>query len=249
MHRARGPFWMSRIRRKRERRERSEYVLLLWLCYCTLIFAVFAFATRVCMYRRIVYGFENGNCERRSPANKAKHLSRVAAKYTQLLYHASKARSEKCAFVDGPWDRSTHKAIPVRPMASREISTTFNASVFLNVSSRSWNILNEERVGCCPSWWCRCQPRRILKNPVALDRSIMCGIMVYMNEVETQLDENLNISWKFVVEDLNVSRTLPYTIKRHFDIVKQVSKVHFQLKKTDWHSKVQSSTLIRRFYG
>lgn len=36
----------------------------------------------------------------RSPANKAKHLNRAAAEYTQLLYHASKARSENCAFVD-----------------------------------------------------------------------------------------------------------------------------------------------------
>ncbi|KAJ3919433.1 COG complex component [Lentinula edodes] len=41
---------------------------------------------------------ENNN--KRSPANKAKHLNRAAAEYTQLLYHASKARSENCAFVD-----------------------------------------------------------------------------------------------------------------------------------------------------
>ncbi|KAF9529343.1 oligomeric golgi complex component, COG2-domain-containing protein [Crepidotus variabilis] len=32
--------------------------------------------------------------------NKAKHLGRVAAEYTQLLYHARKARTEKCVFVD-----------------------------------------------------------------------------------------------------------------------------------------------------
>ncbi|KAK1230452.1 hypothetical protein PQX77_006462 [Marasmius sp. AFHP31] len=32
--------------------------------------------------------------------NRAKHLSRVAAEYTQLLYHANKARGERCAFVD-----------------------------------------------------------------------------------------------------------------------------------------------------
>ncbi|KAL0574960.1 hypothetical protein V5O48_007005 [Marasmius crinis-equi] len=32
--------------------------------------------------------------------NRAKHLSRVAAEYTQLLYHANKARKEKCMFVD-----------------------------------------------------------------------------------------------------------------------------------------------------
>ncbi|KAK0461060.1 COG complex component [Desarmillaria tabescens] len=32
--------------------------------------------------------------------NQAKHLHRIAAEYTQLLYHASKARADKCAFVD-----------------------------------------------------------------------------------------------------------------------------------------------------
>ncbi|KIY73086.1 COG complex component [Cylindrobasidium torrendii FP15055 ss-10] len=32
--------------------------------------------------------------------NQAKHLSRVAAEYTQLLYHAAKAREHNCAFVD-----------------------------------------------------------------------------------------------------------------------------------------------------
>ena len=32
--------------------------------------------------------------------NRAKHLGRVAAEYSQLLYHVSKARADKCAFVD-----------------------------------------------------------------------------------------------------------------------------------------------------
>jgi len=32
--------------------------------------------------------------------NRAKHLGRVAAEYTQLLYHVRKAGAEKCAFVD-----------------------------------------------------------------------------------------------------------------------------------------------------
>ncbi|ESK97090.1 conserved oligomeric golgi complex subunit 2-like [Moniliophthora roreri MCA 2997] len=35
-----------------------------------------------------------------SRENRAKHLSRVASEYTQLLYHATKARTEKCVFVD-----------------------------------------------------------------------------------------------------------------------------------------------------
>ena len=32
--------------------------------------------------------------------NRAKHLSRAAAEYTQLLYHVRRARAEKCEFVD-----------------------------------------------------------------------------------------------------------------------------------------------------
>ncbi|KAF9062113.1 COG complex component [Rhodocollybia butyracea] len=40
------------------------------------------------------------NNDERAPPNKAKHLNRVAAEYTQLLYYASKARTENCAFVD-----------------------------------------------------------------------------------------------------------------------------------------------------
>ncbi|GLB37458.1 putative protein with domain of unknown function (DUF3510) [Lyophyllum shimeji] len=38
--------------------------------------------------------------EDRSRGNRAKHLGRVAAEYTQLLYHASKARAQKCVFAD-----------------------------------------------------------------------------------------------------------------------------------------------------
>ncbi|KAH9839219.1 oligomeric golgi complex component, COG2-domain-containing protein [Rhodofomes roseus] len=40
------------------------------------------------------------NPEDRTRANRAKHLSRVAAEYTQLLYHAAKARTDSSAFVD-----------------------------------------------------------------------------------------------------------------------------------------------------
>ncbi|KAL0956582.1 hypothetical protein HGRIS_002720 [Hohenbuehelia grisea] len=36
----------------------------------------------------------------RTQATQAKHLSRVTTEYTQLLYHASKAREDKCVFVD-----------------------------------------------------------------------------------------------------------------------------------------------------
>ncbi|KAJ7346675.1 COG complex component [Mycena albidolilacea] len=36
----------------------------------------------------------------RTRGNRAKHLGRVATEYTQLLYHASKARQDNCVFVD-----------------------------------------------------------------------------------------------------------------------------------------------------
>ncbi|KAI0688177.1 COG complex component [Cytidiella melzeri] len=43
---------------------------------------------------------EEDRADDKSRANHAKHLGRVAAEYTQLLYHVSKAQTEKCAFVD-----------------------------------------------------------------------------------------------------------------------------------------------------
>ena len=36
----------------------------------------------------------------RTRGNRAKHIARVAAEYTQLLYHVSRARTEPCAFID-----------------------------------------------------------------------------------------------------------------------------------------------------
>ncbi|KAJ3575095.1 hypothetical protein NP233_g1321 [Leucocoprinus birnbaumii] len=38
--------------------------------------------------------------EEKGRSNRAKHIARVAAEYMQLLYHASKAREENCAYVD-----------------------------------------------------------------------------------------------------------------------------------------------------
>ena len=38
--------------------------------------------------------------EDKTRANRAKHLARVAAEYTQLLYHAAKARTAGSAFID-----------------------------------------------------------------------------------------------------------------------------------------------------
>jgi len=45
--------------------------------------------------------------DERVRGNRAKHLSRVASEYTQLLYHVSKANPGKCAFVtEMQWVRS-----------------------------------------------------------------------------------------------------------------------------------------------
>ncbi|KAH7914152.1 oligomeric golgi complex component, COG2-domain-containing protein [Hygrophoropsis aurantiaca] len=43
---------------------------------------------------------EQGDISSKTRGNRAKHLSRVATEYTQLLYHVSKARLEKCVYVD-----------------------------------------------------------------------------------------------------------------------------------------------------
>ena len=45
--------------------------------------------------------------DERVRGNRAKHLSRVASEYTQLLYHVSKANQGRCAFVtEIQWVRS-----------------------------------------------------------------------------------------------------------------------------------------------
>ncbi|KAJ7132766.1 COG complex component [Mycena crocata] len=43
---------------------------------------------------------DDNNIDDRARVNQAKHLGRVATEYTQLLYHTSKARLDKCVFVD-----------------------------------------------------------------------------------------------------------------------------------------------------
>lgn len=50
------------------------------------------------MTTRLPYMLNNA-CTRNQGA-RAKHLSRVASEYIQLLYHTSKARAEKCTFVE-----------------------------------------------------------------------------------------------------------------------------------------------------
>ncbi|KAI9067294.1 COG complex component [Trametes sanguinea] len=42
----------------------------------------------------------DGDADEKSRGNRAKHIARVAAEYTQLLYHVSRAHTEPCAFID-----------------------------------------------------------------------------------------------------------------------------------------------------
>ncbi|KAF8973230.1 COG complex component [Flammula alnicola] len=49
----------------------------------------------------LVYpGHNDETSDEKFRGNRAKHLGRVSAEYTQLLYHVRKARAEKCAFVN-----------------------------------------------------------------------------------------------------------------------------------------------------
>ncbi len=45
-------------------------------------------------------GILNTSANVRMRGNRAKHIARVAAEYTQLLYHVSRTRTEPCAFID-----------------------------------------------------------------------------------------------------------------------------------------------------
>ena len=40
------------------------------------------------------------HCHPRSPVGRAKHLTRIAVEYNQLLYHTAKARKQECEFLN-----------------------------------------------------------------------------------------------------------------------------------------------------
>ncbi|KII92438.1 hypothetical protein PLICRDRAFT_172529 [Plicaturopsis crispa FD-325 SS-3] len=63
----------------------------------------------------------------------AKHLARAAAEYTQLLYHASKARAETCAFVDEVQWRIDR----IRSTLSADLDHLFARTLVDTSSSRS----------------------------------------------------------------------------------------------------------------
>lgn len=58
------------------------------------------------------------DCLPRSQGSRSKHLSRVAAEYTHLLYHADKARKEKCAFADEIQPVRNRPIIPLNTVCS-----------------------------------------------------------------------------------------------------------------------------------
>ena len=49
---------------------------------------------------QVLQNMNSSECSPRTRGSRGKHLSRVATEYSQLLYLVSKARAEKCAYVE-----------------------------------------------------------------------------------------------------------------------------------------------------
>ncbi|KAG8890213.1 hypothetical protein FRB98_000541 [Tulasnella sp. 332] len=60
--------------------------------------------------------------DERFRGSQAKHLARVAAEYTQLLYHAEKARREDCVFVD----ELQHRIDRIKTTLTRDLDNLFS---------------------------------------------------------------------------------------------------------------------------
>ncbi|KAG9017709.1 hypothetical protein FRB90_000194 [Tulasnella sp. 427] len=67
----------------------------------------------------------------RSRGGQAKHLARIAAEYTQLLYHAEKAKEENCVFVDEMQWRVTR----IKTTLSRDLDHLFSDTLVSLTSS------------------------------------------------------------------------------------------------------------------
>ncbi|KIO31284.1 hypothetical protein M407DRAFT_68051 [Tulasnella calospora MUT 4182] len=67
----------------------------------------------------------------RSRGGQAKHLARIATEYTQLLYHAEKAKEEKCAFVEEVQWRVTR----IKTTLSRDLDHLFSDTLVSLTSS------------------------------------------------------------------------------------------------------------------
>ncbi|KAG9010340.1 hypothetical protein FRB93_004179 [Tulasnella sp. JGI-2019a] len=70
--------------------------------------------------------------DERFRGSQAKHLSRVAAEYTQLLYHAEKARREGCAFVD----ELQHRIDRIKTTLTRDLDNLFS-NTLISLTSAS----------------------------------------------------------------------------------------------------------------
>ncbi|KAL6300485.1 COG complex component [Sparassis latifolia] len=75
---------------------------------------------------------EDDSIEERTRGNRAKHLARVAAEYTQLLYHVSRASAERCAFVD----ESQWRVDRIRSTLSSDLDHLFASTVIALTSGK-----------------------------------------------------------------------------------------------------------------
>jgi hypothetical protein len=75
------------------------------------------------------------NPDEKLRGNRAKHLGRVAAEYTQLLYHVRKARSEHCVFVE----QIQWRIDRVRSTLSSDLDQLFTQTVLLLADSKGGN--------------------------------------------------------------------------------------------------------------
>ncbi|KAJ7770204.1 COG complex component [Mycena maculata] len=75
----------------------------------------------------------------RTRGNRAKHLGRVATEYTQLLYHASKARRDNCVFVDEIQWRIDR----IRSTLSSDLDHLFSSTLLALTDSRADGKISE----------------------------------------------------------------------------------------------------------
>ncbi|KAI6131677.1 oligomeric golgi complex component, COG2-domain-containing protein [Pisolithus croceorrhizus] len=77
----------------------------------------------------------------KTQGSRGKHLSRVAMEYMQLLYHISKARSEKCAYVDAIQERVDR----VRSTLTSDLDHLFSATLLSVTGTDNGKIQGIER--------------------------------------------------------------------------------------------------------
>lgn len=77
----------------------------------------------------------------KSQGNRAKHLSRVTAEYTQLLYHIEKAKEEHCAFVD----EIRWRIDRIQSTLTSDLDHVFSAILSSLTDIKAGKVLDQER--------------------------------------------------------------------------------------------------------